>query len=97
MNISEKRRLVGAVIRVGSDSKRNNTVCGTISKDQVMANLKVEVTCDLYGRYLSVDIPGEATLTLCEVQAFTGRCHGKIQCKGHGYLHNVLRNFVKTL
>ena len=72
-------RLEGAVVRVGSDSNRDNTVCGTITLEQINANQKVDVTCDHYGQYLSIELPdNDSELTLCEVQAATGQCQGKL-------------------
>ena len=71
-------RLEGAIVRVGSKSKfRNNTACGTISLDQIKAGQKIEVTCDLYGQYLSIELTSSESLILCEVRAFEGQCQGK--------------------
>ena len=71
------RRLQGAIVRVGSDSNRDNPVCGNISLEQINANQKVDVICDLYGQYLSIELPGSGSLHICEVQAFNGQCQGK--------------------
>ena len=72
-------RLEGAAVRIGPKSNRNNTICDTISLEQINTNQEVEITCNLYGRYLSIDIPGDSkTLTICEVQVFTGQCEGTI-------------------
>ena len=70
-------RLEGAIVRVGSESNRDNLACGTISFDMINANQKIEVTCDLYGQYLSIELNSSKPLTLCEVQAFKGQCQGK--------------------
>ena len=71
-------RLAGAIIRIGSNSDRNNPVCGTITLAQVHANQNVELTCGLDGQYLSVELPIDERLQLCEVQAFEGTCTGRI-------------------
>ena len=82
-------RLKGAVVRVGPNSNRNDPTCDTISLAQIQANQEVEVTCDLYGRYLSIDIPGDRkTLTICEVQVFTGQCEGNIVVSLYKQLNN---------
>ena len=60
-------------MRVGDDSSRNNPVCGTISLEQINAHQKVHLTCDLHGKYLSVEV--DTWLQLCEVYAF--ECQGK--------------------
>ena len=65
-------------MRVGSDSNRDNPICGNISLAQINANQKVEVTCDLCGQYLSIELPGSGRiLHVCEVRAFSGQCQGK--------------------
>ena len=70
-------RLAGAVVRIGPNANRNNTICGTISLEQIKANQEIKINCDNYGRYLSIDIPGvKKILTICEVQVFTGECNG---------------------
>ena len=70
-------RLAGAVVRIGPNADRNNKRCGTISLAQIKAKQEVKMTCDIYGRYLSIDIPGvKKILTICEVQVFTGECNG---------------------
>ena len=71
-------RLAGAIVRVGLNSDRNNSVCDTITLAQVNANQKVELTCDLEGQYLSIELPIDERLQLCEVQAFEGNCAGRI-------------------
>ena len=69
-------RLEGAIIRVGPNSDRTNPECGTISIDQINADRKVEVTCDLEGQYLSIELPGRQAINLCEIQAAEGNCGG---------------------
>ena len=69
--------LEGAIVRVGSDSNRGNPICGNISLEQINDNQKVDVICDLYGQYLSIELPGSGILHICEVQAFNGQCQGK--------------------
>ena len=65
-------------MRFGSDSNRDNPVCGYISLEQIDEAQKVEVTCNLYGQYLSIELPGRRrTLQMCEVRAFSGQCQGK--------------------
>ena len=63
-------------MRVGSDGNRDNEVCGEpITMSQITAGQKIEVECNLEGRYLSVEVPGEGKfLQLCEVRAVTGQC-----------------------
>ena len=69
------QRLNGAIVRVGSDSDIfNNPVFGSVLSTQITANQKIELTCGLRGQYLSVNLPGDEPLTLCEVQAFSGDC-----------------------
>ena len=70
-------QLGGAVVRVGINSNRDNPACGTISLNQTYANQKVEVTCELYGQYLSIELPGTGDLHVCEVKADRGQCEGK--------------------
>ena len=65
--------LHGAIVRVGYNSNRNNPVCGK----QIKANQKVEMTCNLQGRYLSIELRGKKSLQFCEVRAFEGRCEGE--------------------
>ena len=38
----------------------------------------IVLTCNLKGRYLSIELPGTEFLQLCEVQAFEGQCEGRI-------------------
>ena len=38
----------------------------------------IELTCNLKGRYLSIELPGTENLHLCEVQAFEGQCEGRM-------------------
>ena len=70
-------RLEGAVVRVGYKNNRDNPTCGTISLEQINADQKVQLVCDLYGKYLSIELPSSKYLQLCEVLAFTGQCKGK--------------------
>ncbi|XP_022080901.1 uncharacterized protein LOC110973946 isoform X1 [Acanthaster planci] len=66
------KRLEGAVVRVGpSVTATENWACGSFVTAAQAAPLggTIEFTCQpaLKGRYVSVDIPGSATLALCEV------------------------------
>ena len=76
MYVFSDKRLEGAIVRVGHNSERNNPVCGAITLKQINADQKVELTCNLKGRYLSIELPGTGYLQLCEVQAFEGQCEG---------------------
>ena len=60
------------------NSDRNNSACATITQDLINLGQKVELTCNLQGQYLSIELPGSEYLQLCEVQAFEGQCAGKI-------------------
>ncbi|XP_072042783.1 uncharacterized protein [Amphiura filiformis] len=75
-----KEKLVGAVIRVGDNSNRNNNpVCGSpITLNQVNAGSVIEVECNLRGRYISISLSGTQQLTLCEVKAYLGKCDSNI-------------------
>ncbi|XP_022080918.1 uncharacterized protein LOC110973946 isoform X3 [Acanthaster planci] len=66
------KRLEGAVVRIGpSVTATENWACGSPVTAAQAAPLggTIEFTCQpaLKGRYVSVDIPGSATLQLCEV------------------------------
>ena len=72
-------RLEGAIVRVGCDSSRENPICGTISLKQINANQMVHVTCDIFGNYLSIELPADSDiLSLCEVRAYKGQCLGRL-------------------
>ena len=71
-------RLAGAIVRVGPNSKRNNPICGKITLCQIKASQMIELTCNLKGQYLSIELPGTEYLHLCEVQAFEGQCEGRM-------------------
>ena len=73
--------LNGAIVRVGSNSDRNNPICGTIKLGQINANQMIELTCNLEDQYLSIELPGTHYLHLCEVQAFEGKCEGRMTDK----------------
>ena len=65
-------RLVGAVVRAGlSDVVIDNPACGSpVTRQQALSDAWIEFTCDppRFSRYVSVDIPGIAILSLAEVQ-----------------------------
>ena len=65
-------RLVGAVVRAGlSDVVIDNPACGSpVTRQQALSDAWIEFTCDppRFSRYVSVDIPGMAILSLAEVQ-----------------------------
>ena len=57
------------MIRIGNDPNRNNDICGTVSSEQRENGPQITLSCDISGRYLSVEIAGYV-LTLCEVKIF---------------------------
>ncbi|XP_072046576.1 uncharacterized protein [Amphiura filiformis] len=65
-------RLDGAVIRVGSNSAfENNLECeSSVSSEQIQGSQIIEIECNLQGRYLSVELPLDKRLALCEVKAY---------------------------
>ena len=77
-HFNHEDRLTGAVVRIGIDSiKTNNAICGNVTSDMIYESAKLEVLCAIQGRYISIHLPVENALTLCEVQAYPGEC-GKI-------------------
>ena len=71
-------RLTGAIIRLGDDPNRNNPICGTVTDDQIAAGQEITLFCDsLHGQYLSIQLPKEGPLTLCEVKIYEGQCDGR--------------------
>ena len=68
-------RLVDAVVRAGlSATPTDNIMCGNpVTTDQALSKDWIAFTCDppVQARFVSVDIPGSAILTLCEVQVST--------------------------
>ncbi|XP_022097856.1 uncharacterized protein LOC110983161 isoform X2 [Acanthaster planci] len=64
--------LMGAVARAGlSDTPTDNAMCGSsVTQYQAFINDWIEFTCDpsRLARYVSINIPGEAALILCEVR-----------------------------
>ena len=73
-------RLLGAVVRIGQDPNRNNPYCGPgITSQQIQSGSVIEVTCELEGRYISIDLPpisgvNSRILNLCEVETLPGIC-----------------------
>ncbi|KAI4891471.1 hypothetical protein NFI96_028915, partial [Prochilodus magdalenae] len=65
-------RLIGAEVRIGNsldNNGNNNSRCAVIS--EVPATTTFTVPCNMYGRYVSLVIPGtEKFLTLCEVEVY---------------------------
>uniref|UniRef100_F6YUZ9 X-epilectin n=1 Tax=Xenopus tropicalis TaxID=8364 RepID=F6YUZ9_XENTR len=62
-------RLLGAEVRVGSSSSRDNPVCGVVTD---VSKPTITLSCNgMGGRYVSVVIPGRPeTLQLCEVEVY---------------------------
>ncbi|XP_072033347.1 uncharacterized protein [Amphiura filiformis] len=72
-----KERLANAVVRLGPNKKgaaRKNPECGVIKASDIDGSSVLEVTCNMKGRYLSVNLPGKNYLQLCEVEAYPGDC-----------------------
>ena len=70
-------RLRGAIVRLGNDPNRINPVWGTITSQQITAGQNITLSCDLLsGQYLSIELPGQQYLTLCEVKIYEGQCGG---------------------
>ncbi|KAI4887214.1 hypothetical protein NFI96_008581 [Prochilodus magdalenae] len=65
-------RLIGAEVRIGNsldNNGNNNPRCAVIS--EVPATTTFTVPCNMYGRYVSLVIPGTGKfLTLCEVEVY---------------------------
>ncbi|KAI4887216.1 hypothetical protein NFI96_030174, partial [Prochilodus magdalenae] len=65
-------RIIGAEVRIGNsldNNGNNNSRCAVIS--EVPATTTFTVPCNMYGRYVSLVIPGtEKFLTLCEVEVY---------------------------
>ncbi|XP_038053132.1 uncharacterized protein LOC119725683 [Patiria miniata] len=72
---AEEPDLLGAVVRAGlSEVPTDNNMCGSpVTGGQSVKNDWVEFTCDppVLARYVSVDIPGMASLKVCEVVVAT--------------------------
>ena len=49
-------------------------MCGSITLEDINESPVLEVNCNMKGQYLSIELPGVDYLTLCEVQAFVGKC-----------------------
>jgi hypothetical protein len=71
-------RLLGAIVRIGnSENVLDNSLCPLpVSADQILGGQNIQVACNLPGRYLSVNLPGQGYLTLCEVRVYQGVCSG---------------------
>ncbi len=70
-----QERLTGAIVRIGSNSKKaKNAVCGTVTDSMIEESWMLNMTCAIQGRYISIHLNTEEYLTLCEVQAYAGRC-----------------------
>ena len=66
-------RLAGAIVRVGTEfTPYCNQACGSpVTAAQAAplgGTIEIECSIPLKARYVSVDIPGEAMLQLCEVK-----------------------------
>ena len=73
-----EKRLTGAILRIGDDPNRNNSVCGTVTDDQIEAGQEIMLFCNLRrGQYFSIELPGQQYLTLCEVKIYDGECEGR--------------------
>ena len=71
-------RLAGGMIKVGNNSDGTmNPVCAVVTMEQTDANQLIELTCNMEGRYLSVELTGTKPLHICELQA--NQCS---KCKG---------------
>ncbi|XP_071941033.1 uncharacterized protein [Antedon mediterranea] len=69
------KRLVGAEIRVGNDNTppfTGNQQCGDSLTNAIIGLNPIEVICDTrpIGQYVSVRLPGNECLSLCEVQIY---------------------------
>ena len=54
----------------------------------------IELTCNLKGQYLSIELPGTEYLQLCEVQAFEGQCEGRFMSIR---LHNMNTTYLAII
>ncbi|XP_033101159.1 fucolectin-5-like [Anneissia japonica] len=69
-----KERLAGAQVRVGPNfnGMLTNTECGTpITDAEINAGDVIDRVCSINGQYVSISLPTDNYLTLCEVQVFT--------------------------
>ncbi|XP_072034746.1 contactin-associated protein-like 3B [Amphiura filiformis] len=72
-----KNRLTDAVIRIGTNSNMTNPECGPgVTSTQVNSGSIIHMSCDLCGRYLSVNLPATkgSPLTICEILAYVDEC-----------------------
>ena len=70
------------MIKVGDNSNGTmNPVCAVITMAQTDAGQLIELTsCNMKGRYLSVELPSNNYLHFCEIRAFTClTCKGKFE------------------
>ncbi len=66
---------------MGSDDndKENNPICGTVTSEMVANEIEVLCSVPRLGKYISIHLPGQQFLQLCEVKAYAGKCEaGKI-------------------
>ena len=82
------------MVRVGPE--RTGAECGSISTTDINSGrTSFELTCNMRGRYISVELPldnNPTSLTLCEVKAYVGKCDGKSEvmtCLNH--CHSKIR------
>ncbi len=75
-------RLSGAIVRVGDDRDvSKNPVCGIVTNSSITDSTDgIEVSCGdhgLNGLYLSIHLPTQEYMQLCEVKAYVGSlCEG---------------------
>ena len=65
-------------MRVGPE--RTGAECGSISMSDINSGrTSFELTCNMRGRYITVELPLTITtfLTLCEVKAYFGKCNNE--------------------
>ncbi|XP_072051706.1 fucolectin-like [Amphiura filiformis] len=89
-------RLDGAIIRVGSNSVHtNNPECASRVSSTEDTRV-IEIECNLSGQYLSVELPQNGLLTLCEVEAYTG--YNCTEYPAHSRYNNHLQdnNLIET-
>ena len=62
------------MLKVGDNSDgTQNPVCDTISEEQVNAGQEIELDCEMFGRYVTIELPDSAetnTLHFCELKAY---------------------------
>jgi len=78
---------LNAVIRIGNDNNaESNPVCGTVTSDMLGESGNLEIVCEnaMVGSHISIHLPGQGYLQLCEVMAYAStECEDTVEGKDH--------------